>query len=206
MTVTKVDYKRELGWLYRPGRDPTMVDVPELAFLMIDGQGDPNVSVEYREAIEALYSVSYALKFAIRRAPGGVDYAVMPLESLWWWSDSSSFPAADRSKWLWTAMIMQSDAVSTAMVTDAIGTARRKRPLPATDKLRLARFHEGMSAQLMHIGPYADEAPNIERLHAFIAAEGYELRGKHHEVYLGDPRRSAPEKLRTVIRQPVARG
>lgn len=94
MTVTRVDYKRELGWLYRPGRDPMMVDVPELAFLMIDGQGDPNVSVEYREAIEALYSVSYALKFAIRRAPGGVDDAVMPLESLWWWSDSSSFPAA----------------------------------------------------------------------------------------------------------------
>jgi hypothetical protein len=206
MTVTKVDFKRELSRLYRPGRDPALVDVPELAFLMIDGHGDPNVSVEYREAIEALYAISYTLKFAIKKAPGGVDYAVMPLEGLWWSEDPADFLTGTKSHWLWTAMIMQADEVSTEMVVDAIDTARRKRALPAADKLRLARFHEGMAAQLMHTGPYAEEAPNIERLHAFISAEGYALGGKHHEIYLGDPRRSAPEKLRTIIRQPVARG
>jgi hypothetical protein len=206
MTVTKVDFKRELSRLYRPGRHPALVDVPELAFLMIDGHGDPNVSVDYKQAIEALYSVSYALKFAIKRAPGGVDYAVMPLEGLWWSEDSADFLPSAESDWLWTAMIMQADEVSAEMVDDAIDTARRKRTLPAADKLRLARFHEGMAAQLMHVGPYAEEPPTIERLHAFISAEGYVLQGKHHEIYLGDPRRSAPEKLRTVIRQPVARG
>jgi hypothetical protein len=204
--IMKVDFKRELSWLYRPGRDPALVDVPELAFLMIDGHGDPNVSVEYHQAIEALYAISYTVKFAIKCSPGGVDYAVMPHEGLWWSDHSSDFLTGVTSNWLWTAMIMQADEVSAEMVANAIDTARRTRALPAADKLRLARFHEGMAAQLMHIGPYADEAPNIERLHAFISAEGYVLRGKHHEIYLGDPRRSAPEKLRTVIRQPVARG
>ena len=202
----KVDFKRELSRLYRPGRDPSLVEVPELAFLMVDGHGNPNVSKEYQEAIEALYAISYTLKFAIKRTPGGIDYAVMPLEGLWWSEDHADFLTGAKSNWLWTAMIMQADEISAEMVADAIDTARRKRTLPAADKMRLARFHEGMAAQLMHIGPYADEAPNIERLHAFISAQGYVLRGKHHEIYLGDPRRSAPEKLRTVIRQPVARG
>jgi hypothetical protein len=206
MTVTKVDFKRELSRLYRPGRDPALVDVPELAFLMVDGHGDPNATVAYHEAIEALYAISFTLKFAIKKAPGGVDYAVMPLEGLWWSEDPADFLTGAKSNWRWTAMIMQADEVSAEMVADAIDTARRKRTLPAAGRLRLARFHEGMAAQLMHIGPYAEEAPNIERLHAFISAEGYVLRGKHHEIYLGDPRRSAPEKLRTVIRQPVARG
>jgi hypothetical protein len=206
MTATKVDFKRELGFLYRPGRDPAIVEVPELSFLMIDGHGDPNVSAEYREAIEALYSVSYTLKFAIKQAPGGIDYAVMPLEGLWWSDDAADFLAGNKADWLWTAMILQADEVSAGMVADAIDGARAKRVLPAADKVRLVRFEEGTSAQLLHIGPYSEEAPNIERLHAFIAAEGYVLRGKHHEIYLGDPRRSAPEKLRTVIRHPVARG
>jgi hypothetical protein len=205
MTAAKVDLKRELSRLYRPGRDAALVEVPQLSFLMIDGHGDPNVSTEYREAIETLYAVSYTLKFTIKRAPGGIDYAVMPLESLWWAQDMSDFINGHKSDWLWTAMILQPDEVSDSMMGDAVEAARQKRPLPAADGIRLEHFAEGLSAQLMHIGPYADEGPSIERLHAFIAAEGCAPAGKHHEIYLGDPRRSAPEKLRTIIRQPVAR-
>jgi hypothetical protein len=204
MSPAKLDFKRELRELYSAPRTPVMVDVPELAFLMVDGHDDPNTSHDYRDAIEALYSVSYTLKFAIKRGSIGLDYSVMPLESLWWGRDVTSFPAEDKSSWSWTAMIMQPDVVTGELVSEAIGEARAKRPLAAAAKLRLERFGEGLSAQVLHIGPYAAEVPTIERLHAFIAAQARARRGKHHEIYLGDPHRSAPEKLRTIIRQPVS--
>jgi hypothetical protein len=203
MTV-KVDFKRELPNLYKPGRDPALVEVPELSFLMIDGHGDPNTSAEYLEALEALFSVSYTLKFTVKRAAGGFDYAVMPLEGLWWSPDGWNVGFTDKSAWEWTSMIMQPDEITAEMVSDAIEAARTKRPIPAADAMRLERFDEGLSAQLMHFGSYAEEGPNIVRLHHFIADSGYVPVGKHHEIYLGDPRRSAPEKLRTVIRQPIA--
>jgi hypothetical protein len=199
----KVDFKRELSGLYKPGRDAALVEVPELSFLMIDGHGDPNTSDAYGEALEALFSVSYTLKFTLKRAEGGLDYAVMPLEGLWWSPDGSNVGFTDKSTWNWTSMVMQPDEVTAEMVSDAIEAARAKRPIPAADAMRLERFEEGLAAQLMHLGSYAEEAPNIERLHEFIASCGYVPVGKHHEIYLGDPRRSAPEKLRTVIRQPV---
>lgn len=202
--ATKVDYKREYKELYAAPRDPVLIDVPELAFLMIDGRGDPNTAAEYTQAIEALYTVAYTLKFAIKRAADGFDYGVMPLEGLWWAPDMSSFATARKSDWQWTAMIMQPDAVTDELVERALVDASARKPLPAIAKLRLERFHEGPSAQVMHIGPYAAEGPTIERLHAFIAASGRALRGKHHEIYLSDPRRCAPEKLKTVIRQPVS--
>jgi len=204
MTATKVDFKREYKELYRAGRDPAMVDVPEFAFLMVDGHGDPNTAIEYSQAIEALYSVSYTLKFAIKRAPEGFDYGVMPLEGLWWVPDMADFTTKEKSAWDWTAMIMQPDEVTQGLLEDALAGATAKKSLPAAAKLRLERFHEGPAAQVMHIGPYSAEGPTIERLHAFIAESGRSLRGKHHEIYLGDPRRSAPEKLKTVIRQPVS--
>ncbi len=204
MPTTKVDFKREYKELYTAPREPVLVDVPELAFLMIDGHGDPNTAAEYSQAIEALFTVAYTLKFAIKRAGDGFDYGVMPLEGLWWASDMSSFATVEKSDWEWTAMIMQPDEVTDELVQRALGEAVAKRPLPAAAKLRLERFHEGPSAQVMHVGPYAAEGPTIERLHAFIAERGLALRGKHHEIYLGDPRRSAPEKLKTVIRQPVS--
>jgi hypothetical protein len=203
MPATKIDLKRELKELYAPGRDPAIVDVPELAFLMIDGCGDPNTAPEYLAAVEALYSVSYTLKFAIRRGPDELDYAVMPLEGLWWVPDMWAFSVADKSAWDWTAMIAQPDRINQAMVDDAVAQAARRKPLLAAPKLRLESFAEGLAAQVMHVGPYAAEGPTIERLHAFIAEHGYERAGKHHEIYLGDPRRTDPAKLKTVIRQPV---
>jgi hypothetical protein len=205
-TTTKIDYKRELSELYLPGRKPSLVDVPEMAFLMVDGRGDPNTDASYREAIEALFTVAYTVKFAVKRMPsGGVEFSVMPLESLWWSGDTTTLNLDDaKSEWSWTAMIMQPDPVNAEIVEDARAQAARKKPLPALDLLRYERFAEGTAAQVMYLGPYSDEGPTIRALHQFISEEGYTPVGKHHEIYLGDPRRSAPAKLRTVIRQPVS--
>lgn len=203
--LTKIDYKRELRELYGAGREPAIVEVPELAFLMIDGHGDPNTSVEYGEAIEALYAIAYSAKFAVKRGPKGVDFGVMPLEGLWSTSDMSKFSTARKSDWDWTAMIMQPEYVSDAVFDSARETAAAKKPeLAAIGRVRLERFAEGLCAQVMHVGPYSSEGPTIERLHAFIAEQGYALRDKHHEIYMSDPRRCAPQKLKTIVRQPIA--
>ena len=201
--ATKVDFKREFRLLYSASREPELVDVPELTYLMIDGHGDPNTALEYREAVEALYAISYAAKFSVKSAPRGVDYGVMPLEGLWWTADMSTFSVDDKSAWDWTMMIMQPDVVTAEIVEQALVKTANK-GLAAQDRVRLKGFAEGLSAQIMHIGPYATEPPTIERLHAFIAEQGLQRRGKHHEIYLSDPRRSAPEKMKTIIRQPVA--
>jgi hypothetical protein len=204
MAATKVDFKRELRDLYRPARYPALVDVPELGFVMVDGHGDPNTTAAYREAIEALYAVAYTVKFAVKRMSAGIDFAVMPLESLWWSAGRTAFSASEKSRWSWTAMIMQPEPVTAEIVRDATHQVGAKKPLAALELLRYERFLEGTAAQVMHVGPYSDEGSTIAALHAFIANHGYTAAGKHHEIYLGDPRRTAPERLRTVIRQPVA--
>jgi hypothetical protein len=201
--ATPVDTEQLLKRLYRAGAAPELVDVPALSFLMIDGHGDPNTSPRFQEAVQSLYAVSYALKFALKRSLG-VDCRVGPLEGLWWAADSRSFPIEDKSSYDWTLMIRQPDAVTSRLALDtAVGVVEKKQ-LAAAGDLRLERLVEGRSAQILHVGPYAAEGPTIERLHDFIAAQGYGRRGKHHEIYLGDPRRAAPERLRTIIRQPVA--
>ena len=134
----------------------------------------------------------------------GRDYVVMPLEGLWWAEDMETFTAeSDKNAWLWTAMIMQPEWITEDMVERAVARVREKENSPTLEQLRFQVFDEGLSAQILYVGPYADEGPTIARLHAFIAENGYELHGKHHEIYLSDPRRTAPEKLKTVIRQPV---
>ena len=203
MAVTKIDFKRELRGLYLPGRAPELVEVPPMMFLMVDGSGDPNTSAAYHEAIEALYTISYTVKFAVKDGDTAVDFGVMPLEGLWW-GDPPAALAGDKSQWCWTAMIMQPEPVTAAVVDDARRRAAAKRSLPALERLRFERFDEGPSAQMLYLGPYAEEGPAIAALHAFIHEHGRVPAGRHHEIYLGDPRRCAPEKLRTVIRQPVA--
>jgi hypothetical protein len=202
--MAKVDFRREHKQLYSPPRTPVIVDVPELRFLMVDGHGDPNSSPEYAHAIEALYSISYTLKFTLKNAPDGLDYAVMPLEGLWWAKDMSTFATGEKSAWDWTAMIAQPDLVSDELLAQAKEKAGKRRELAAAALVRLESFREGEAAQIMHVGPYSAEGPTIALLHEFIAAAGHTLRGKHHEIYLGDPRRTAPERLRTVIRQPLS--
>ena len=199
----KVNLKKELKHLYNPSaKEISVVDVPSMNFLMIDGAGDPNVSPEYQQAMEALFSLSYALKFRIKKGIG-TDYVVMPLEGLWWTDDLSQFSMTNKAIWKWTAMIMQPEYVTRELFEEALAEVRRKKGLPALDRIRFETFHEGLSAQIMHIGPYAAEEPTIARLHGFIRDNGYELNGKHHEIYLSDPRRTAPEKLKTVLRQPI---
>lgn len=202
--MRKVDHRKELRHLYGPPvTEVVEVVVPPMNFIMVDGQGDPNTAAAYREAVEALYAVAYALKFMIKRGPQEVDYKVMPLEGLWWMEDMSQFSMAVKDQWLWTSLIMQPDLVSEASFEEAVRQVEVKKGLPALNRMRFERYHEGLSAQIMHVGPYAAEAPTIQRLHQYIAERGCQRRGKHHEIYLSDPGRTAPERLKTVIRQPM---
>jgi hypothetical protein len=202
--MPKVDFKKQLKHLYRPSAKVfSVVDVPEMNFQMVDGQGDPNTSQEYQEAVEALYAVAYQVKFTVKGRDPELDYVVPPLEGLWWAEDMEAFTLGDKDTWLWTAMILQPDHVSHELFEECVDGVKSKKDLPGLPKIRLERFHEGLSVQILYFGPYADEGPTIEKLHDFAREEGYRLRGKHHEIYLSDPRRTAPEKLKTVIRQPV---
>ena len=200
--MTKIDLKKEHKNLYTATADCSIVDVPEIAYLMIDGTGDPNTAQEYRDAASALYSVAYKTKFTVK-ADTGTDYAVMPLEGLWWTDNLADFSMDDKSNWKWTMLIATPDHVNADHVAEGIDYASTKKKLTAAASIRLERWTEARAAQLLHIGPYADEDPNIEKLHAFIAESGLSLRGKHHEIYLSDPSRVAPEKMKTIIRQPV---
>ena len=199
------DLKKELKALYDAPRNGAImeVDVPEFTFLQIDGQGDPNTSAHYQDAVQALFAVAYAVKFAVKKGPLAIDYGVMPLEGLWWSDDLDAFTVGDKSAWRWTMMIMQPDFVPPALIDEAIELTRRKKTLPGLDALRVARFAEGRCAQLMHVGPFSTEGPAIERLHAYAQAHGG-LSGKHHEIYLSDIRKADPARWKTVLRQPLA--
>lgn len=205
----KIDMKKLRADLYHPSaKAPVVVEVPAMLFLMIDGAGNPNMSPAYQQAVEALYAVAYAAKFLLKQERG-LDYAVMPLEGLWWAPDMRAFSPEHKEHWLWTMMIAQPQEVTEAVFERVREQARQKKSLPALGRLRLESFHEGLAAQIMYRGEYAAEGPTIARLHTFIREQGYVFEGaqqKHHEIYLSDPRRTAPEKLLTVIRQPMTRG
>jgi hypothetical protein len=205
--MAKKDLSKELQELYFPSaKEPVVVKVPKMNFLMIDGQGNPNTSKDYMNAIGALYSVAYTAKFTLKKSTKGEDFIVMPLESLWWADDVRDFLKGKKEKWHWTAMIMMPRQVTKKVVDDTIAQLKKKgkdKELPGLPKLRLEEFDEGLSVQMMHIGPYSEERPNIEKVHNLIRESGHKIVGKHHEIYLGDPRRTKPEKLKTVIRQPM---
>jgi hypothetical protein len=200
--MAKRDFKKELKHLYGPSKKEfSVVDVPPMNFLMIDGHGDPNDNPDFQEGMDALYGMAYTIKFALK--PQGIEFVVPPSEALWWMEDMSEFSVETKDRWQWTLMIMQPDEVTQEIVAAAQGELARKKDPPALSKLRYERYHEGLSVQIMYLGAYADEGPTIARMHEFIRENGYDFNGKHHEIYLGDPRRTAPEKLKTVIRQPV---
>ena len=184
-------------------KEPSILDVPELKFLMVDGGGDPNTSSRFQEALQVLFSLSYGIHFALKNE--GVESRLRPLEALWWAPGKTPLLETDKADWLWTAMVLQPDEITPEVLERLRAEVFRKKPLPRLDEARLEPFREGLCAQIMHIGPYSSEKPTIDRLHAFIAGAGYRLRGRHHEIYLGDPRRAAPEKLKTIVRQPVER-
>lgn len=200
--MDKIDLKRDLKSLYNPSaRQVVEVEVPAFHFLMVDGEGDPNTSRSYKEAVEALFTVSYAVKFALKKEKG-LDYVVMPLEGLWWADDLASFQRDARESWKWTLMIMQPPDASGQMVRSAMAGVREKKELPGLDRVRFEKFEEGRCAQTLHRGPFSEEGPTIQRVHDFIAGRSA-LRGKHHEIYLSDVRRAAPANWKTIIRQPM---
>lgn len=205
--MQKIDIKKQLKDLYNPSKSFSMVTVPKMNFVMIDGSGDPNTAKSYQDAIATLYSVSYTLKFMIKKEKG-IDYGVMPLEGLWWTDDMSLFSPSNKGIWKWTAMIMQPEYVTKALFEISIKEVQKKKNLPAMAKARFESLNEGLSGQIMYIGPYSEEGPTIEKLHQFLKNQGYNFDGvkqKHHEIYLSDPRRTSPDKLKTVIRQPAAK-
>lgn len=202
--MAKIDLKKKFKTLYNPSaKEAAIVDVPEMNFVMIDGTGDPNTSVDFQQSAEALYGISYTLKFMVKKGHTAIDYTVMPLEGLWYADDMAAFREGNRDQWKWTLMIMQPEYVTEDLFSGALAQAGKKKDLPALPGVRFESLHEGLSAQIMHIGPYSAEAPTVEKLHEFIKGKGYGFAGKHHEIYLNDPRRSAPEKIKTVIRQPI---
>jgi hypothetical protein len=202
--MAKIDFKKEYKTLYQPSaKEVVAVDVPAFNFLMLDGHGDPNTNPGYGEAVSALYSLAYTIKFSVKKKTT-TDFGVMPLEGLWWVEDMRLFDTKRKDDWLWTMMIMQPPVVTRTVFEDALTDVSKKKPNPLLAQVRFEKFVEGCSAQIMHIGPYSAEGPNIARLHAFIEHNGNALRGKHHEIYLSDPGRTQPEKLKTVVRQPFA--
>ena len=201
-TATKIDLVRDLKELYKPStKKPAIVDVPEMNFLMVEGKGDPE-SAGFQEACNALYGMAYTLRFMLKKA-GRADFKVMPLEGLWWMKGTRNFDVEKRDEWLWRAMRVQPDVVTYEYFREAGDQLRRKKNPPALAKVKFRSFTEGKAVQIMYLGPYSDEGPTIRMLHEFAAGNGYRLTGRHHEIYMGDPRRSAPEKLKTIIRQPV---
>jgi len=207
--VDRYDIKREYRELYTCSAEEfTEVHVPEFAYLAVDGKGDPNSSQEYADAVAALYSAAYTAKFTSKKVLGR-DFVVGPLEGLWWSEDMTAFHARDKSSWSWRMLIVQPPWVTDEMMTGAVAaaadrSAAKKKPLPSLPRVHPFRMTEGRCLQILHIGPYDEEGPTLERLHAQVMpALGLGFAGEHHEIYLGDPRRSAPERLRTVLRQPV---
>ncbi|TFH25828.1 hypothetical protein E4G67_00375 [Candidatus Bathyarchaeota archaeon] len=200
--MDKVDLKKELKNLYNPSaKEVSVVDIPAMNFLVVDGEGAPT-SPQYSAAIEALFSVAYTLKFMVKKGKG-IDYSVMPLEGLWWVDDMSKFSADRKDEWKWTAMIMQPKYVTSNDFNLAVEQVKKKKNPAALPKVRFESFKEGPSAQIMYVGPFSAEGPTIVKIHAHIQNSGHGLSGKHHEIYLNNPATTAPEKLKTIIRQPM---
>lgn len=200
--MTKTDYKKVQKDLYAPRKGTmTIVEVPEMKMLCIDGEGNPNTAESFSQAAEALYSMSYTLKFQMKAE--GFDYVVMPLEGLWFADDMAAFSEEKKEDWKWTLMVRQPDHVSEEQIEAIREIVRKKKNPLALDQVRFESFDEGKSAQVLYFGSYSDETQTIRDLHAFIEEQGLRKRGMHHEIYLNDPGRTAPEKLKTIIRQPV---
>jgi hypothetical protein len=200
----RVDLWNEHKDLFSPkaGR-PELVRVPPFTYLMVDGAGDPNTSADFAAAIGALYSLAYALKFTLKKQKG-LDFRVMPLALRLHAQDPRVFLEGRKQEWQWTLMTALPSAVTAADLKAARAEARaRKNPSPALPQVRRETLREGLCAQVLHVGPYAAEKPTIEALHAFIAEKGLAFAGSHHEIYISDPNRTAPAKLKTIVRQPV---
>jgi hypothetical protein len=204
--MSKLDYKKQFPQYYRPKKKPVILDIPEMNYFMIDGKGDPNTSKEYQAAVECLYAASYTLKMKIvKKNNPENDYVVPPLEGLWYMDKMEDWSMDNKEDWLWTMMIRIPDFVSEEQIRKSIELTKELKDPVALSKLYHEKYNEGSVVQIMYLGSYADEGPTIKLMHDYANDEGYRLNGKHHEIYLGDPRKTAPEKLKTVIRQPITK-
>lgn len=211
--MDKLDYKKVYKDLYLPGTTPVDIVIPAMPFIMIDGKGDPNAhDGAYAKAVGVLYTLAYAIKMSKldNHAPERYfEYVVPPLEGLWWYDDGGPFRFGGKSHFCWTMMIRQPDFVSQELFERVISKVSRKNPDVDLTGVRLCDFEEGLCVQCMHIGPYDDEPRTVEKMEAFMHTNGFVLdfsdTRRHHEIYLGDPRKAAPATLKTVIRHPVRR-
>jgi len=208
-TATKLDLRKQYNSLYSPSaKDPVLVDVPELLFIKLDGalkRGErPSDSDAFREAIAAMYGVAYGLKFMSKlREEDPIDFTVMALEGLWS-AGSGDFSFGTDEPWEFTLLMIQPDHITHQMFEQIVADTNEKHPNARLEDIRLERWREGLSVQVMHIGPYSDEQRSFEKIYRFVEANGYQLVGRHHEIYLGDPRRARPENLKTILRHPVS--
>ena len=197
--MDKIDLSRELRYLYSASaRNIKLVEVPQLQFLMIDGYGDPNSTPSFQEDINSLYSLSHTIKMTFKKMAKGKDFKVMPLEGLWWMDDLHH-----KNDWKWTLMILQPKFVTETYLDHAKDQVYRKKKLSSLDHVRLERLDEGKAVQILHVGPYSQEGSAIGQLHDYMADNGYTSNGKHHEIYLSDPKRVSPDRWKTILRQPV---
>ena len=198
------DFKKIEKELYQPKTTPSIINVEEMTFLAVDGKGDPNTGMEYAAAIETLYGLSYAIKMGNKAI---MEYVIPPLEGLWWSPDYSTVNYTDKDSFCWTSMIRQPEFVTPKVLESAIKTFSKKKPRLDLSKVRLEKMTEGLCVQVMHIGSYDDEPVTIATMEKYAVEQGYEIditdTRVHHEIYLSDPRKVAPEKLKTVIRQPI---
>jgi hypothetical protein len=198
----KVDFKKTLRELYNPPKVGFhIINVPIMNYIMVDGRGNPNISSDYQKAVEALYAMSYGIKFTLKAE--GYDHIVPPLEGLWWMENMNDFTLANKDQWEWTMMIMQPEWVTSEWVEKVKVETLKKKKIASQIRIRFEPFNEGLSVQILYTGAYVDEAPTIAEMHNYIKTNGYQTNGKHHEIYLGDPRKTSPERLQTVLRQPV---
>ena len=203
MSVTKLDLRKALKSLYNPpAGEVELIRVPTMKYIMVDGVGDPGGEA-FQQAMGVIYTVAYTLKFS-SKATLRKDYNVMAPEGLWWMK-GGGFDATKRDEWMWTLMSVQPEFITSKLFSEAMKGVRQKKDPPGLEKARLESFAEGLCVQILHVGPYSSEPESIAKLEAFAKENGYRMVGKHHEIYLGDPRRAAPSKLRTIIRHPVAK-
>lgn len=205
--MDKLEFKKLYKKYYSPKTGkPEIITPPAMQYVMVDGRGDPNESVSFQDAIGALYGAVYTIKFSRKKAGKGTDFSIGALEGLWWTDDEDEvFGIGEKKDWLWTIMIWVPDDVTQDEFKQAVAQLKEKKPNPALSRIRLDTFDEGRVVQIMHIGPYGAEQPSVDKMQAYASAEGYSQAGKHHEIYFGDPRRTAPDKLRTILRHPVKR-
>ena len=204
MSIT-IDFKKTDPQQYNPSKKGFhFVEVPRLNFLMLDGQGDQNTSLVYQQTVDAFYALSYGVKFALKSL--GFDHIVPPLEGLWWMKNMNEFNLVNKDQWEWTMMIMQPGWVTLEEVEKVRNETIKKKSNPLISKIRFAPYEEGLVVQILYTGAYKNEAPTIAEMHQVIKTNGYQTNGKHHEIYLGDPRKTSPERLKTILRQPITKG